>query len=205
MPATRRPISTSRPNITPRFSGLTLAAQGEGHGLSRLDGRSSLGGAAQRRAGAMHARRLSDSADADLDEFRKAGRRATASRPSAARIPSRRSPTCWCSPIPRARSWRCSSATLSRTRNSSHKGIVPYKLGHVAFHVTDVKHVTKFYCDVLGFRESDWMARLLLVPALRARPSHHQSDGDRLEPALPHRLRAARLGPHAARPAIFSA
>ena len=33
------------------------------------------------------------------------------------------------------------------------KGIVPFKLGHVAFHVTDVKQVTKFYCDVLGFRE----------------------------------------------------
>jgi len=31
------------------------------------------------------------------------------------------------------------------------KGIVPHKLGHVAFFVTDVKHVTKFYCDVLGF------------------------------------------------------
>src|SRR5271156_3430177 len=36
-------------------------------------------------------------------------------------------------------------------------GIVPHKLGHVAFHVTDVKAVTKFYCDVLGFRVSDWM------------------------------------------------
>ena len=37
----------------------------------------------------------------------------------------------------------------------TRKGIVPFKLGHVAFHVTDVKRVTKFYCDVLGFRESD--------------------------------------------------
>ena len=77
------------------------------------------------------------------------------------------------------------------------KGIVPHKLGHVAFHVTDVKHTTKFYCDVLGFRESDWMARLLFVPALRSRPPHHQSDADRLEPALSHCVRAARLGPHA--------
>jgi len=24
--------------------------------------------------------------------------------------------------------------------------------------MTDVKRVTKFYCDVLGFRVSDWMA-----------------------------------------------
>jgi catechol 2,3-dioxygenase-like lactoylglutathione lyase family enzyme len=52
-----------------------------------------------------------------------------------------------------------------------NKGIVPHKLGHVAFHVTDVKHVTKFYCDVLGFRESDWMADFFSF--LRCGPDHH--------------------------------
>jgi len=51
------------------------------------------------------------------------------------------------------------------------KGIVLHKLGHVAFHVTDVKHVTKFYCDVLGFRESDWMADFFSF--LRCGPDHH--------------------------------
>jgi catechol 2,3-dioxygenase-like lactoylglutathione lyase family enzyme len=51
------------------------------------------------------------------------------------------------------------------------KGIVPHKLGHVAFHVTDVKHVTKFYCDVLGFRESDWMADFFSF--LRCGPDNH--------------------------------
>jgi catechol 2,3-dioxygenase-like lactoylglutathione lyase family enzyme len=51
------------------------------------------------------------------------------------------------------------------------RGIVPHKLGHVAFHVTDVKHVTKFYCDVLGFRESDWMADFFSF--LRCGPDHH--------------------------------
>jgi catechol-2,3-dioxygenase len=51
------------------------------------------------------------------------------------------------------------------------KGIVPHKLGHVAFHVTDVKHVTKFYCDALGFRESDWMADFFSF--LRCGPDHH--------------------------------
>jgi catechol 2,3-dioxygenase-like lactoylglutathione lyase family enzyme len=51
------------------------------------------------------------------------------------------------------------------------KGIVPHKLGHVAFHVTDVKRVTKFYCDVLGFRESDWMADFFSF--LRCGPDHH--------------------------------
>ena len=51
------------------------------------------------------------------------------------------------------------------------KGIVPHKLGHVAFFVTDVKHVTKFYCDVLGFRESDWMADFFSF--LRCGRDHH--------------------------------
>ena len=41
--------------------------------------------------------------------------------------------------------------------------------------------------------------RLLLVPALRRRPPHHQPDAGPGEPALPHRVRAARLGPHADR------
>jgi catechol-2,3-dioxygenase len=50
-------------------------------------------------------------------------------------------------------------------------GIVPHKLGHVAFHVTDVKQVTKFYCEVLGFRESDWMADFFSF--LRCGPDHH--------------------------------
>jgi catechol 2,3-dioxygenase-like lactoylglutathione lyase family enzyme len=50
-------------------------------------------------------------------------------------------------------------------------GIVPHKLGHVAFHVTDVKRTTKFYCDVLGFRESDWMADFFSF--LRCGPDHH--------------------------------
>ena len=39
--------------------------------------------------------------DGDLNEFEKQVA-ATASRPNAARIPSRRSPICWCSPIPKA-------------------------------------------------------------------------------------------------------
>jgi len=50
-------------------------------------------------------------------------------------------------------------------------GIVPHKLGHVAFHVTDVKGTTKFYCDVLGFRVSDWMEDHFSF--LRCGPDHH--------------------------------
>ena len=41
--------------------------------------------------------------------------------------------------------------------------------------------------------------RFLLVPALRRRSPHHQPDAGPGGPALPHRVRAARLGPHADR------
>jgi catechol 2,3-dioxygenase-like lactoylglutathione lyase family enzyme len=51
------------------------------------------------------------------------------------------------------------------------KGIVPHKLGHVAFHVVDVKKIARFYCDVLGFRDSDWMADFFAF--LRCGPDHH--------------------------------
>jgi catechol 2,3-dioxygenase-like lactoylglutathione lyase family enzyme len=51
------------------------------------------------------------------------------------------------------------------------KGVVPHKLGHVAFHVTEVQKVTDFYCDVLGFRVSDWMGDFFSF--LRCGPDHH--------------------------------
>lgn len=50
-------------------------------------------------------------------------------------------------------------------------GIVPHKLGHVAFHVTDAQAATRFYCDVLGFRVSDWMGDFFSF--LRCGPDHH--------------------------------
>jgi catechol 2,3-dioxygenase-like lactoylglutathione lyase family enzyme len=51
------------------------------------------------------------------------------------------------------------------------KGVVPHKLGHVAFHCTDVRKLTDFYCDVLGFRVSDWMGDFFSF--LRCGPDHH--------------------------------
>jgi catechol 2,3-dioxygenase-like lactoylglutathione lyase family enzyme len=51
------------------------------------------------------------------------------------------------------------------------KGVVPHKLGHVAFHCAEVKKVTDFYCDVLGFRVSDWMGEFFSF--LRCGPDHH--------------------------------
>ncbi len=50
-------------------------------------------------------------------------------------------------------------------------GIVPNKLGHVAFNVTDIRKVVDFYVQVLGFRESDWMGDFFAF--LRCGPDHH--------------------------------
>jgi catechol 2,3-dioxygenase-like lactoylglutathione lyase family enzyme len=58
-----------------------------------------------------------------------------------------------------------------RNQKFQNKGVVPHKLGHVAFHVSDVKGITKFYCDVLGFRVSDWMGDYFSF--LRCGPDHH--------------------------------
>jgi catechol 2,3-dioxygenase-like lactoylglutathione lyase family enzyme len=53
----------------------------------------------------------------------------------------------------------------------ARSGIVANKLGHVAFSVTDVRGAVSFYCNVLGFRESDWMADFFAF--LRCSPDHH--------------------------------
>ena len=56
-------------------------------------------------------------------------------------------------------------------RRYATQGIVPNKLGHVAFHVQDVVAMTNFYCDILGFRVSDWLERRFSF--LRCDPDHH--------------------------------
>jgi catechol 2,3-dioxygenase-like lactoylglutathione lyase family enzyme len=53
----------------------------------------------------------------------------------------------------------------------SGKGIQPHKLGHIAFHVADVKACTDWYCNVLGMRVSDWMADFFSF--LRCDRDHH--------------------------------
>ena len=50
-------------------------------------------------------------------------------------------------------------------------GIAPLKLGHVAYRVDDVQKIVKFYCDVLGFRVSDWRADDFAF--LRCNSDHH--------------------------------
>jgi catechol 2,3-dioxygenase-like lactoylglutathione lyase family enzyme len=50
-------------------------------------------------------------------------------------------------------------------------GIMPLKLGHVAYRVSDVQRIVTFYTDVLGFRVSDWRADNFAF--LRCGPDHH--------------------------------
>ena len=45
------------------------------------------------------------------------------------------------------------------------------KLGHVAYRVLDVQKVVKFYCDVLGFRVSDWRGDFFVF--MRCNTDHH--------------------------------
>jgi catechol 2,3-dioxygenase-like lactoylglutathione lyase family enzyme len=41
--------------------------------------------------------------------------------------------------------------------NGDEGRISPVKFGHVAYRVNDPQKITKFYCDLLGFRVSDWI------------------------------------------------
>ena len=80
------------------------------------------------------------------------------------------------------------------------KGLIsPFKLGHVAFNVVDVKKITNFYCDVLGFRVSDWFADFFSF--LRCGPDHHTINllDSKAGEAEPRGVRAARLEPPAER------
>ena len=45
------------------------------------------------------------------------------------------------------------------------------KLGHVAYRVLDVQKIVRFYCDVLGFRVSDWRGDFFVF--LRCNTDHH--------------------------------
>jgi len=50
-------------------------------------------------------------------------------------------------------------------------GVGPLKLGHIAFQVLDPQAITEFYCNVLGFRVSDWIEDFFSF--LRCGPDHH--------------------------------
>jgi catechol 2,3-dioxygenase-like lactoylglutathione lyase family enzyme len=53
----------------------------------------------------------------------------------------------------------------------STTGIVPNRIGHIAFNVLDPQSATKFFVDVLEFRVSDWMGDFFAF--LRCGTDHH--------------------------------
>jgi catechol 2,3-dioxygenase-like lactoylglutathione lyase family enzyme len=55
--------------------------------------------------------------------------------------------------------------------DKSQIGIMPLKLGHVAYRVDDVQKTVSFYTGVLGFRVSDWNGDTFAF--LRCGPDHH--------------------------------
>jgi catechol 2,3-dioxygenase-like lactoylglutathione lyase family enzyme len=55
--------------------------------------------------------------------------------------------------------------------DDNYIGVMPRKLGHVAFHTPDVAATVKFYCDVLGFKVSDWRSDFFAF--LRCSRDHH--------------------------------
>jgi catechol 2,3-dioxygenase-like lactoylglutathione lyase family enzyme len=50
-------------------------------------------------------------------------------------------------------------------------GVMPLKLGHIAYTCPDVQGLVQFYCDMLGFRVSDWRGDFFAF--LRCSRDHH--------------------------------
>jgi catechol 2,3-dioxygenase-like lactoylglutathione lyase family enzyme len=63
------------------------------------------------------------------------------------------------------------SRTELYTEDRAPRGILPLKLGHLAFKVQDIQAIVKFYVDVLGFRVSDWRQDFFVF--MRCGPDHH--------------------------------
>jgi catechol 2,3-dioxygenase-like lactoylglutathione lyase family enzyme len=56
-------------------------------------------------------------------------------------------------------------------KDDNFNGVMPLKLGHVAYQCPDIQGLVKFYCDVLGFRVSDWRGDFFAF--LRCSRDHH--------------------------------
>ena len=56
-------------------------------------------------------------------------------------------------------------------KDDNFNGVMPLKLGHIAYTCPDVQSIVKFYCDVLGFRVSDWRGDFFAF--LRCSRDHH--------------------------------
>jgi catechol-2,3-dioxygenase len=55
--------------------------------------------------------------------------------------------------------------------DNTFNGVMPLKLGHIAYQCPDVQGAVKFYCDMLGFRVSDWRSDFFAF--LRCSRDHH--------------------------------
>src|SRR6202012_306097 len=55
--------------------------------------------------------------------------------------------------------------------DNAFNGIMPLKFGHIAYTCPDVQGLVKFYCDMLGFKVSDWRGDFFAF--LRCSRDHH--------------------------------
>jgi len=55
--------------------------------------------------------------------------------------------------------------------DNTFTGVMPLKYGHIAYQCPDVQGMVKFYCDMLGFRVSDWRSDFFAF--LRCSRDHH--------------------------------
>lgn len=65
-------------------------------------------------------------------------------------------------------------------------GIVPMKLGHMAFSVADPKAMADFYVNSLGFKVSDWIEDMFVF--LRCGPDHHTANFVRGDKTFMHHI-----------------
>jgi catechol 2,3-dioxygenase-like lactoylglutathione lyase family enzyme len=70
--------------------------------------------------------------------------------------------------------------------DTTFTGVMPLKLGHIAYQCPDVQGIVAFYCDTLGFRVSDWRSDFFAF--LRCSRDHHTVNFLRNEKTAIHHI-----------------
>ena len=70
--------------------------------------------------------------------------------------------------------------------DNTFNGVMPIKFGHIAYQCPDVQGTVKFYCDMLGFRVSDWRSDYFAF--LRCSRDHHTVNFLRDDKAAIHHI-----------------
>ena len=70
--------------------------------------------------------------------------------------------------------------------DTTFTGVMPLKLGHIAYQCPDVRGIVEFYCDTLGFRVSDWRSDFFAF--LRCSRDHHTVNFLRNEKTAIHHI-----------------